>query len=110
MKHKKEIKPWYKRFWIWLLIFSCLNVLFDDSTSIWEKLVICICIVLLIVGNTDKKVSTNAKIDTATPAQDISKTDKNITDENSQTQQIEQPKTKVGFLDKIKEKREQKRN
>ncbi|WEV50506.1 hypothetical protein OZX69_05960 [Lactobacillus sp. ESL0731] len=112
MKNSKVTKPWYKKFWVWLLIFSCWYVLFDASTSIWEKIVICVCIILLIMGNTnstDKDQTKSGK--TATQSNDIAltqdkpKVDDIVTNSNTDTHQI----TKVSFLGKIKEKREQKR-
>lgn len=116
MKNTETIKPWYKKFWVWLLIFSCWYVLFDTSTSIWEKLIICACIVLLIMGNIDstsKKHLNNAKAviktDDTVLSQDKPKADKIITNSNTNTQQSEKQKSKDGFRNKIREKIEQKR-
>ncbi|RMC38154.1 hypothetical protein F5ESL0236_08350 [Lactobacillus sp. ESL0236] len=110
------MKPWYKKFWVWLLIFSCWYVLFDTSTNILEKLIICACIVLLIMGNINsisKEQLNHAKAITKTDytvlAKDKPKADKITTNSNTNTQQSEQQKAKDGFFNKIKEKIEQKR-
>ncbi|MCO6527814.1 MAG: hypothetical protein J6565_03190 [Lactobacillus sp.] len=116
MKSTKTMKPWYKKFWVWLLIFSCWYVLFDTSTNILEKLIICACIVLLIMGNINsisKEQLNHAKAITKTDytvlAKDKPKADKITTNSNTNTQQSEQQKAKDGFFNKIKEKIEQKR-
>ncbi|MDF7639209.1 SHOCT domain-containing protein [Lactobacillus sp. ESL0791] len=57
-RKKKSHKPWYKRFWVWLLIITIFQIyLFDTSTNIFIKIIVSLCAVFGIWGicRSDKK-------------------------------------------------------